>query len=77
MGVFFENDIFEGTLALTDREIKKAKPNEKAYKMSDGGGMYLLVTPSGGKLWRWAYKFEGKEKSSWDPHSSGTSLFSK
>jgi integrase len=49
-------------MALTDTEIKKAKPKEKAYRMSDSGGMYLWVTPSGGKLWRWAYRFEGKEK---------------
>jgi integrase len=62
VGVHFENDTFEGAMALTDTEIKKAKPNEKAYRMSDSGGMYLWVTPSGGKLWRWAYKFEGKEK---------------
>jgi hypothetical protein len=39
---------FEGTMALTDTEIKKAKPREKAYRMSDSGGMYLWVTPSGG-----------------------------
>lgn len=49
-------------MALTDTEIKKAKPKEKAYRMSDSGGMYLWVTPSGGKLWRWAYRFECKEK---------------
>ena len=49
-------------MALTETEIRKAKPKEKAYRMSDGGGMYLSVTPSGGKLWRWAYLFEGKEK---------------
>jgi integrase len=49
-------------MALTETEIKKAKPKEKAYRMSDGGGMYLSVTPSGGKLWRWAYSFAGKEK---------------
>jgi integrase len=49
-------------MALTDTEIRKAKPNEKAYRMSDGGRMYLVVTPSGGKLWRWGYRFQGKEK---------------
>ena len=61
-GGIFENDSFEGTMALTDTQIKKAKPSEKAYRMSDSGGMYLWVTPSGGKLWRWGYRFEGKEK---------------
>jgi Arm DNA-binding domain len=52
----------EGSVALTDTEIKKAKPRERAYSMGDGGGLYLWVTPAGGKLWRWSYRFEGKEK---------------
>lgn len=30
--------------------------------MSDGGGLYLWITPAGGKLWRWSYRYEGKEK---------------
>jgi len=47
---------------LTDLQIKKAKPKEKDYKLSDGGGLYLLVTPSGGKLWRFDYSFDGKRK---------------
>jgi hypothetical protein len=38
-----------GTLALTDTEIKKAKPGDKPYKMADGGRLYLLVNPSGGE----------------------------
>ena len=49
-------------MALTDTEIKKAKAKEQAYNMSDGGGLYLCVTPAGGKLWRWKYRYEGKEK---------------
>ena len=51
-----------GAMALTDTEIKKAKPKDKVYRMSDGGRMYLLVTPSSGKLWCWGYRFQGKEK---------------
>jgi integrase len=47
---------------LTDTEIKKAKAKEKAYSMGDGGGLYLWVKPTGGKLWRWSYRFDGKEK---------------
>ncbi len=47
---------------LTDTEIKRAKVTEKAYSMGDGGGLYLWVKPTGGKLWRWSYRFEGKEK---------------
>ena len=47
---------------LTDTEIKRAKTTERAYSMGDGGGLYLWVKPTGGKLWRWSYRFEGKEK---------------
>jgi integrase len=49
-------------MALTDVEIKRVKAKDKAYRMSDSGGMYLWVTPAGGKLWRWAYVYERKEK---------------
>jgi integrase len=49
-------------MPLTDVEIRKAKAKEKPYRMSDGGSLYLWVTPAGGKLWRWAYTHEGKEK---------------
>jgi integrase len=49
-------------MALTDVEIRRTKAREKAYRLSDSGGMYLWVTPAGGKLWRWAYVYEGKEK---------------
>jgi len=48
-------------MALTDTEIKKAKAKEQAYNMSDSRGLYLCVTPAGGKLWRWKYRYEGKE----------------
>jgi len=47
---------------LTDTGIKRAKTTERAYSMGDGGGLYLWVKPTGGKLWRWSYRFEGKEK---------------
>ncbi len=47
---------------LTDTEIKRAKAAEKAYSLGDGGGLYLWVKPTGGKLWRWSYRFDGKEK---------------
>jgi hypothetical protein len=42
-------------MALTDTEIKKAKATEKSYSLNDSGGLYLWITPAGGKLWRWAY----------------------
>ncbi len=48
-------------IPLTDVQIRKAKPSLKPYKLSDGGGLYLLVMESGGKSWRLKFKFEGKE----------------
>ncbi|CAM8665601.1 XerC Integrase [Comamonadaceae bacterium] len=49
-------------MQLTDTAIKKAKPAEKPVKLSDGKGLYLLLNPVGSKLWRWKYRFLGKEK---------------
>ena len=47
---------------MTDVNIKKLKPEPRTRKVSDGGGLYLEITPSGVKLWRYAYRFEGKQK---------------
>jgi integrase len=49
-------------MALTDTEIKRAKTRVRAYRLSDGGGLYIVVTAAGGKLWRWKYRFHGAEK---------------
>ena len=49
-------------MKLTDTQIKRVKPNTKPYKVSDGGGLFLWVTPSGGKIWRWTYRHEGRAK---------------
>lgn len=49
-------------LSLTDMQIRQAKPGTTDYKMADGGGLYVLVTAAGSKLWRLKYRFEGKEK---------------
>ena len=49
-------------MALTDVAIKNAKSHEKPYKMGDAGGLFLLVQPSGGKLWRLKYRLDGREK---------------
>jgi hypothetical protein len=46
---------------LTDTAIKRATAGEQDYKMADAGGLFLLVTKAGGKLWRWKYRFEGRE----------------
>ncbi|MFZ4126202.1 MAG: Arm DNA-binding domain-containing protein, partial [Rickettsiales bacterium] len=48
-------------MALTELEIKNLKPKTKPYRMSDGGGLTLEVSPTGSKLWRWRYYFQGKE----------------
>lgn len=49
-------------MALTDTEVRKTKTKDKPYMVSDGSGLYLWVTPAGGKLWRWSYRYGGKEK---------------
>jgi integrase len=49
-------------MGLTIKEIDGAKPSDKPYKLADGGGLCLLIAPSGAKLWRWRYRFDGKEK---------------
>jgi integrase len=47
-------------LPLTDLQVSRSKPREKQYALFDGDGLYLLVTPSGGKLWRLKYRYAGK-----------------
>lgn len=49
-------------MSLTDVKARNAKPATKQFKLFDGDGLFLLVTPSGGKWWRFKYRFEGKEK---------------
>ena len=49
-------------MALTDTAIRNAKAQPKPYKMADARGLFLLVQPSGGKLWRLKYRIGGKEK---------------
>lgn len=49
-------------MALTDIAIRKAKAGPKAYKMGDALGLFLLVQPTGGKLWRVKYRVDGREK---------------
>jgi len=49
-------------MALTNIQILKAVTRDKPYKLSDGGGLYLLVNPTGSKSWRLKYRFLGKEK---------------
>lgn len=50
-------------MPLTDAAIRAAKPQaDKTLKLTDGGGLQLWIAPSGGKLWRLAYRFDGKQK---------------
>lgn len=49
-------------MALTDVAIRSAKPQSKTVKLFDGGGLYLELSHTGGKWWRWKYRFGGKEK---------------
>ncbi|WP_194720925.1 tyrosine-type recombinase/integrase [Noviherbaspirillum malthae] len=49
-------------MKLTATECKNAKPKEKAYKLADGGGMFLLIQPNGARYWRMKYRYAGKEK---------------
>ena len=48
-------------MSLTSFAVENAKPRDKPYKLSDGGGLHLLVT-AGSKLWRFRYQLAGKEK---------------
>jgi integrase len=49
-------------MPLTDAACRKATPKERQFKLYDAAGLHLVVTPSGGKLWRMRYQFGGREK---------------
>lgn len=49
-------------MKFSDAAVRNAKADSNVQKLSDGGGLYLHVTPTGSKLWRMAYRFEGKQK---------------
>lgn len=49
-------------MPLTDTACRNAKPSDKPRKLADAGNMYLLVQPTGARLWRMNYRFEGKQK---------------
>ena len=47
---------------LSEVKVRTIKPKEKDFKLFDGGGLFLLITQSGGKLWHFKYRFDNKEK---------------
>lgn len=47
---------------LTDKQIRAAKPQAKPFKITDDRGLHLMISPAGGKLWRYRYEIGGKEK---------------
>jgi integrase len=49
-------------MALSDVKARNAKPRQKSYKLTDAGGLYLLVASAGGKYWRFDYRYDGKRK---------------
>jgi integrase len=49
-------------MTLTVLQVQKAKPKEKPYKLTDGKGLYLLVSPNGSKCWRYKYYWLGRER---------------
>jgi len=49
-------------MALSDTKVRTIKPLDKPFKLSDERGLFLIVTPTGGKWWRLKYRLDGKEK---------------
>jgi integrase len=52
----------EAAMPMTDTKARNAKPKDKQFKLFDTDGLFLLVSPAGGKWWRFKYRFGGKEK---------------
>lgn len=49
-------------MPLSAAAVKNAKPAARPFKLADGGGLFMLVAPNGGKYWRLAYRYDGKQK---------------
>jgi len=49
-------------MPLSDALVRNAKPRERRYKLFDETGLFLIVTPQGGKWWRVRYRWEGREQ---------------
>src|SRR5690606_13788682 len=61
-GIYFNVPCGARQMPLTDTIIRRARPAAKPVRLFDGGGLYIEVSPAGGKLWRFKYRFAGKEK---------------
>ena len=61
-GILPKLEILRLLRSRADAALRQALPWEKSCKLSDGRGLFLQVTPAGGKLWRWKYRFEGTVK---------------
>lgn len=61
-GRFLFNEMRYPKMKLTARQVDTSRPKDKPYKLSDGGGLYLLVNPNGSRYWRLKYRIAGKEK---------------
>ena len=48
--------------ALTEEAVREALPLRRPWKIADGRGLYLMVAPTGGRYWRYNYRFEGRQK---------------
>ncbi len=62
LGAIITLKITVAPMPLTDTTIRNAKPKEKPFRLFDGNGLYLEISPKGGKWWRFKYRFNGKEK---------------
>ena len=49
-------------MQLSDKAVRALKAKEKPYKVTDGQGLYVLVTAQGSRLWRFDYRFQGKRQ---------------
>ena len=61
-GVLFKPPGSIPPMPITELQVRNAKASAKPYKIADGGGLFLLVTPAGGRLWRLKYRVGGREK---------------
>jgi site-specific recombinase XerD len=62
IGIRTNKNLRRTNMALTDAKLRALKAKSAAFKVSDAEGLFLLMPTSGAKLWRLAYRFDGKQK---------------